>query len=73
MFLGVFYAGNRLRAFPNLGNAFLSLVQGKNWVLKLRKMRNFASKTQFFSESASGKHFQSLGMRAIDFPHKITP
>jgi hypothetical protein len=65
--------GSRLRAFPNPENASLSLIQGKNWVLKLRKMRNFASKTQFFPESGSGKHFQGSGMRAIDSPHKITP
>jgi hypothetical protein len=32
-----------------------------------------ASKTQFFPESGSGKHFQDEGMHAIDSPHKITP
>jgi hypothetical protein len=39
----------------------------------MRKMAIFASKTQFFTESGSGKHFQGSGMRAIDSPHKITP
>jgi hypothetical protein len=26
----------------------------------------------YFPESASGKHFQASGMRATDFPHKIS-
>ena len=29
--------------------------------------------TNFFPESGSRKHFQDSGMRAIDFPHEITP
>src|SRR3954465_4963214 len=27
----------------------------------------------YFPESGSGKRFQASGMRAIDFPHEITP
>jgi hypothetical protein len=38
----------------------------------MRKMTIFASKTQFFPESGSRKHFQDSGMRTIDSPHKIT-
>ena len=29
-------------------------------------------KSNFFSESGPGKHFQGSGIRAIDSPHKIT-
>jgi hypothetical protein len=60
-------------AYPNPENAFLGLIQGKIGFLKLQKTTNFASKTQFFPESGSGKHFQGSGMHAIDSPHKITP
>jgi hypothetical protein len=36
-------------------------------------MTIFASKTQFFPESESGKHFYASAMRAIDFSHDLTP
>jgi hypothetical protein len=61
--------GNRLRAFPNPGNASLT-DSGKNWV--------FGSKIGFF---LSGNHFsrdnfmrdfQDSRMSAIDSSHKIT-
>jgi hypothetical protein len=55
---------NRLREFPNPENAFLDLIQRKNWVFE-------NAKTQFFPESR--KHFLGSGIRVIDSPHKITP
>ena len=39
----------------------------------MRKMTNFASKKQFFSESESGEHFHASAVRAIDFLHDFTP
>jgi hypothetical protein len=39
-----------------------------------KKFLDFRVNTQTpFPESGSEKHFQGRGMRAIDFPHQITP
>ena len=40
---------------------------------QIRKKIIFASKTQFFLESGSGKRFHASGMRAIDSSHGKTP
>jgi hypothetical protein len=69
MFLGVILCGE----FPNPENDFLIMIQGKIVILKMRKMTIFASKTQFFPESGSGKHFHASAMCAIDFSHDFTP
>ena len=47
--LGVFYARNRLRTFPNLENATLTLIQGGIYVLrrKLKFTGFFAQKWSF--------------------------
>jgi hypothetical protein len=62
-----------LHAFPKNENASLTLIQRKIGFLKMRKMTNFASKTQFSPELGSGKHFHALAMRAIDISHDFTP
>ena len=62
-----------MRASPKRENASLTLIQGKIGFLKMRKMTNFASKKQFFSESESGEHFHASAVRAIDFLHDFTP
>jgi hypothetical protein len=49
------------------------LIQGKIESLKLRKTTNFSSKTQFFPESMSRKHFQGSRMRGIDSRIKLPP
>jgi hypothetical protein len=47
---GEFYTGNRLRAFPYPENAFMILIQGKNWVfeeIKKEKHDHFRFKNNF--------------------------
>jgi hypothetical protein len=62
-----------LRASPKRENASLTLIQGEIGFLK-RKLTFFAfSKTQFFPESGSRKHFRASAMRAIDVSHDFTP
>jgi hypothetical protein len=55
MFLGVILCGKSIARILNPKNASLDLIQRKNWVFENAK--NDASKTQFFPESGSGKHF----------------
>jgi hypothetical protein len=59
--------------FPKHERASLTLIQGKIGFLKMRKMTIFALKPNFPPESGSKKPFYALGMRAIDYPHKIIP
>ena len=59
---------NQLRAFPNLENDSLILIQENRSVFDFR----FNTHT-YFPESGSGKRFQASGMRTIDSSHKISP
>ena len=60
---------NRFRAFPKLENASQILIQESKCVYNAKNTNLHTC----FPESGSGKkHFQASGMRAVDFPHKIT-
>ena len=53
-------------------NASLTLIHGNKNVYWSENMKIRLNTHSYFPESGWGKHFQTSGMRLIDFSHKIT-